>query len=118
MKMLVYALLAGVLVLLCPIATARADAMTEENAAAAVVFRAMERDVERCFAPVGSNAFMMVEALLDDRGRVRRVETTGDGRAGLATRKCVERRVARALFPLPRGGGTSRVRTSFVFTRE
>jgi hypothetical protein len=117
MKMLVCALLAGVMVLLCPISDARADGTAEENAAAAV-FRTMERDVERCFAQVNGNAFVMVEALLDDRGRVRRVETTGDARAGLATRRCVERRVARALFPMPRGGGTSRVRTSFAFARD
>lgn len=113
MKMIVCALLAGVMVLLRPIA-ARADSTSEENAAA-VVFRAMERDLERCFAGVNGNAFIAVEAFVDPGGRVRRVETRGDARASPAVRRCVERRVARALFPTPRGGGTSRVRTSLVF---
>lgn len=109
------ALLAGVVVLVCPAASA--DATIDENAAA-TVFRAMERDVERCFARIDGNAFVMVEALVDDRGRVRRVESTGDARVDVTTRRCVERRVARAVFAVPRGGGTSRVRTSFAFTRE
>jgi hypothetical protein len=117
MNKLTAALLASVMVLLCPIAPAHADdpvEAVEENASAAV-FLAMHDDLERCFANANGNAYVMVEALLDARGRVRRVEATGDGRAGLGTRRCVERRVARARFPVPRGGGTSRVRTSFVF---
>jgi hypothetical protein len=114
MNKLVCALLVSVMVLVCPIAGARAEPSVEENAAAAV-FRAMHDDLERCFANANGNAYVMVEALLDARGRVRRVEATGDARAGLATRRCVERRVARAQFPAPRGGGTSRVRTSFLF---
>ena len=117
MKTFLCALLAGVMVLLCPMGPAFADSIGEEGASAAV-FGAMHGDLERCFAGTNGNAFVMVEALVDDRGRVRRVEATGDARAGLATRRCVERRVARALFPVPRGGGTSRVRTSFVFARE
>lgn len=117
MKMLVCAVLAGVMVILCPLGAARADSTIEENAAA-VVFRAMQGDIERCFARVSGNAFMRVEAVLDSGGRVRRVETTGDARASPFARRCVERRVARALFPAPRGGGTSRVRTSFVFALE
>ena len=117
MKTLLCALLAGGMVLLCPTSQAFAD-MNEDEVASSAVFRAMHGDLERCFARTTGNAFVMVEALLDDRGRVRRVETTGDARASLATRRCVERRVARALFPVPRGGGTSRVRTSFVFARE
>lgn len=118
--MFVCALLAGVMVLLCPISDARADwtANEADQNAAAAVFRAMERDVERCFAHVNGSAFVMVEAVVDGRGRVRRVESTGDRRADVAARQCVERRVARALFPFPRGGGTSRVRTSFAFARE
>ena len=117
MKMFVYALLAGAIAFLCPPGDAHAESSGDENAAAAV-FRAMERDVERCFAGVQGNAFIMVEALVDERGLVRRVETTGDARASPATRRCVERRVARARFSVPRGGGTSRVRTSYVFTLE
>lgn len=119
MKMLFRALLAGVMVVLCPITPAHADplAPVEENAFA-VVFRTMHDDIERCFAQVSGNAFVMVEALVDAHGHVRQVEVTGDARAALPTRRCVERRVARALFPMPRGGGTSRVRTSFVFARE
>ena len=119
-KMFVCALLASVVVPLCSISDARAEwtANEAEQNAAAAVFRTMERDVERCFARVDGNAFMMVEAVVDHRGRVRRVETSGDARVDPMTRRCVERRVARALFPLPRGGGSSRVRTSFVFARE
>lgn len=116
MKMFLCALLAGVMALVCPI-VASADSSSEESAAAAV-FGAMHDDLERCFIRTNGNAFVLVEALVDDRGRVRRVEATGDARADLAARRCVERRVARALFPAPRGGGTSRVRTSFVFARE
>lgn len=119
MKMLVCALLAGVMVLLCPIVPAYADQRAEENAAT-TVFRAMHDDLERCFTRtrVNGNAFVMVEALVDARGRVRRVAVTGDARASPATRGCVERRVARAVFPMPIGGGTSRVRTSFAFALE
>lgn len=119
MKMLFCALLAGVMLVL-PVDAAHAEplaAPVEENAFNAV-FRTMHDDIERCFARVNGNAFVMVEALVDARGHVRQVEVTGDGRAGLPTRRCVERRVARALFPMPRGGGTARVRTSFVFARE
>src|SRR5687768_5219081 len=114
MKMFVCAPLAGVMVLFCPMPSARAEPSVEENAAA-IVFRAMENDLQRCFVGVTGNAFVMVDALVDPRGRVRRVEATGDLRVGPTTRRCVERRVARALFPVPPGGGTSRVRTSFVF---
>jgi hypothetical protein len=116
-KILAGALLAGAMVSACPLPPAHADSTTEANAAAAV-FRAMENDVERCFARTKGNVFVLVEALLDDRGRVRRVEATGDARADVATRRCVERRVARATFPVPHGGGTSRVRTSFFLAFE
>lgn len=115
MKILVCALLVSAMAFLCPLRSAHAEPSAEANAASAV-FRAMEADLERCFAGVRGNAFLMVEALVDDRGRVRRVEASGDGRAGVATRRCVERRVARAVFPSPRGGGTSRVRTTFVLS--
>ena len=120
LMMFVCTLLAGVMVLVCPISDARADwtASEADQNAAAAVFRAMERDVERCFGHMAGNAFMMVEAVVDDRGRVRRVESSGDARVDHATKRCVERRVSRALFPLPYGGGTSRVRTSFAFARE
>lgn len=119
-KMIVCTLLGSVMVLLCPISDARADwtANEAEQNAAAAVFRTMERDVERCFARIDGNAFVMIEAVVDERGRVRRVESSGDARVDRTTRGCVERRVARALFPRPRGGGTSRVRTSFAFARE
>lgn len=76
MKMFVYALLAGAMPFLCPIGSARADSVVEENAASAV-FRAMRDDLERCFVSVTGNAFVMVEAVLDDRGRVRRASASG-----------------------------------------
>ena len=118
--MFVCALFANVMVLVCPISAARADwtANEADQNAAAAVFRTMERDVERCFARIDGNAFIMIDAVVDDRGRVRRVESSGDARVGPTTRRCVERRVARAVFPLPRGGGSSHVRTSFAFARE
>src|SRR5262245_49239446 len=106
MKVFLCALLASVMALLCSTDPVFADSSADELAAAAV-FRTMHDDLERCFERTNGNAFVMVEAFVDDRGRVRRVEATGDARAGVATRRCVERRVARALFPVPRGGGTS-----------
>jgi hypothetical protein len=112
-----FTLLAGVVVLLCPTARAFADTGQEESAAAAVL-RAMHDDLERCFGRVNGIAFVIVEALVDEGGRVRRVEATGDRRAGLTTRRCIERRVARAVFPAPHGGGTSRLRTSLLFAFE
>lgn len=120
MKMFVCALLAGAMVLFCPLTSAHAEssAQHEDENAAAIVFRTMENDLQRCFVGINGNAFVLVDALVDPRGRVRRVEATGDARVGPATRRCVERRVARALFPAPRGGGLSRVRTSFVFALE
>ena len=119
MKMFVCALLAGAMVVLCLSTPAHAEpSAPEEENAAAVVFRSMENDLERCFAGVPGNAFVRVEALVDPRGRVRRVEATGDARVGPTTRRCIERRVARAVFPPAPGGGTSRVRTSFAFAIE
>ena len=117
MKMFVCALLVGAMVLLCHAPAARAEPSVAENAAAAV-FRSMENDLERCFTGVAGNAYVRVEAVVDDGGRVRRVETTGDARVGPTTRRCIERRVARARFPAAIGGGSSRVRTSFVFVIE
>ncbi len=114
MKTSLFAPLAGVMVLLCPNGPARADSPAEASAAAAV-FRTMHDDLERCFVGTNENAYVRVEALVDERGRVRRVEATGNARATPATRRCIGRRVMRAVFPAPRGGGTSRVRTSLVY---
>ena len=117
MNTFVYALFAGAFAFLCPMSAALAESTADENAAAAI-FRAMEHDIERCFAGLHRSAFVLVEALVDDGGHVRRVETSGDARASPATRRCVERRVGRARFPVPLGGGTSRVRTAYMFTLE
>lgn len=110
------ALIVGAMVVLRPL-DARADpvlAVDVEANAVSAVFRAMHDDLERCFARVRGNAYLIVEAVVDGRGHVRRVETAGDAHADPSTRRCVERRVARAVFPPPRGGGTSRIRTSLA----
>jgi hypothetical protein len=85
---------------------------------AATVFRAMNHDLLRCFARPASHAFVEVDVLVGPQGDVRDVEATGGALAGRTAMACLTRRIARATFPPPRGGGTARVRVPFAFAVE
>ncbi len=90
---------------------------------AAEVFRAMHADLLACFtrAPVllpDATAHVVVDVLVGPDGSVRDVTTAPGARASVAATRCIERRIARATFAPPRGGGTSRVRVPFAFSFE
>jgi hypothetical protein len=82
------------------------------------VFRSMHGDLLRCFAraPPGAHAFVTIDVLVGSDGEVRDVATTGGALVGGAT-TCIARRVAKASFPPPRGGGTARIRVPLEFER-
>jgi hypothetical protein len=102
-----------------PITSAAPDLHARVEREAAAVFRAMHDDFLRCFARARppDHAYLVLDVLVGPGGDVRDVETTGGARVGGAT-ACIARRVARASFPTPHGGGTSRIRVALAFGFE
>jgi hypothetical protein len=93
--------------------TARAEA----NANA--VFAAMHDDLLGCYtkrlrAAPKAHASIAVELVVAADGQVQRVESTGGALLGRAALACVVRRIERARFEPPNGGGTLRVQTIFT----
>jgi hypothetical protein len=64
-----------------------------------------------------AHGYLVIEAVLDAEGRVKKVEATGGARLGDAV-GCIVRRVTRTRFNPPHGGGTWRVRVPLVFGEE
>lgn len=90
---------------------------------AAEVFRGMHRDLLACImrSPprrADATAYMTVDVLVGSEGGVRDVATTGGARLGRPAVRCMERRIARATFPPPHGGGTARIQVPFAFSFE
>jgi hypothetical protein len=90
---------------------------------AADVFRAMHGDLLACITrapalPRDATADVVVDVLVAPDGSVRDVATTGGARVGTGAIACMQRRIARASFAPPRGGGTSRIQVPFAFSFE
>lgn len=61
---------------------------------------------QRLLTNARAHAFVTLDVLVEESGRVRSVETSGGAMLGEATLKCLRSRVARASFAPVHGGGT------------
>ena len=80
----------------------------------------MHSDVLACYRKrlathPNAHAHLTVDVLVGDDGLPRDVATTGGALLGETTLACLVRRVMRASFMPPYGGGTSRVSVPFAF---
>ena len=64
-----------------------------------------------------AHGFITVDIVIDQDGRVRTVETTGGAVLGEGTMGCIVKRIKRASFDAPRGGGTLRIHVPFSLRR-
>ncbi len=86
------------------------------------VLEAMHDDLLACYkkrVAVNPNAhgFITVDIVIDQDGRVRNVETTGGAVLGDGTMGCIVKRIRRAEFDPPHGGGTLRIHVPFSLRR-
>jgi hypothetical protein len=94
------------------------DYTQEETEDAGRVLDAMRPDLLQCYARrvrayPQAHGFITVDVVIGPDGSVRAVETTGGAVLGETTMGCIVKRIERARFAPPHGGGTLRVRVPF-----
>jgi outer membrane biosynthesis protein TonB len=82
------------------------------------VMASMQDDLSACYTKrlrvnPEAHGFITVDVVIGEDGRVRSVETTGGAILGKRTMDCIVRRIQRASFDPPHGGGTLRVHVPF-----
>lgn len=98
------------------------DYTAQATANANTVLEGMHDDLLACYkkrVAVNPNAhgFITVDIVIDPSGRVRNVETTGGAILGDGTMGCIVKRIQRAAFEPPHGGGTLRIHVPFSLRR-
>ena len=95
-----------------------AQATTNAN----TVLEGMHDDLLACYKKrvavnPKAHGFITVDIVIDPSGRVRDVETTGGAVLGDGTMGCIVKRIQRASFDPPHGGGTLRIHVPFSLRR-
>jgi hypothetical protein len=98
------------------------DYTSQATANANTVLETMHDDLLACYkkrVAVNPNAhgFITVDIVIDPTGHVRNVETTGGAVLGEGTMGCIVKRIQRASFDPPHGGGTLRIHVPFSLRR-
>jgi len=106
-----------------PVAVAaEPDYTAQATANATLVLEGIHDDLLACYkkrVAMNPNAHgsVIVDIVIDPRGQVRSIETTGGAGLGDETMTCIAQRIKRATFEPPHDGGTLRVEVPFSLGR-
>ena len=86
------------------------------------VLEALHPDLMACYtkrlkANPTAHGFITVDMIIGSQGEVAKIDTTGGGILGPATMDCIVKRIRRAKFEPPHGGGTLEVHVPFSLRR-